>query len=108
MASITLPPEPPPARLVLADVLHALADPTRLEIVARLDREGETPCGTHHPGVPKSTLSHHWRTLRVAGVLTSRRHGKEILNAVRRADLDARFPGLLDAVLNGRRAAATG
>lgn len=106
MPPITLPAEPPRNRLVLADVLQALADPMRLEIVARVDRDGETACGTHQPGVPKSTLSHHWRTLRVAGVLTSRRQGKEILNTVRRADLDARFPGLLDAILGGRPGAS--
>ncbi|MEU7755849.1 TetR/AcrR family transcriptional regulator C-terminal domain-containing protein [Micromonospora sp. NPDC049171] len=52
----------------------------------------------HRPGVradvPASSATHHWRVLRESGVLFARRQGRVI-----RDDLDARFPGLLDAVL---------
>ena len=101
-SSIALPVEPPRGGLVLAEVLSALAEPLRLDYVAALDAGGEAVCGDAFPGLAKSTLSHHFNALRRAGVITSRRQGKTILNAVRRADLDARFPGLLDAVLRGR------
>ena len=36
----------------------------------------------------------------LAGLLGTREVGTQIMNRVRRDDLDARFPGLLDAVLN--------
>jgi hypothetical protein len=37
--------------------------------------------------------------LREAGVIEQRQLGTSRLNSLRRDDLDARFPGLLDAVL---------
>ena len=39
------------------------------------------------------------RTLREAGVIRQERRGTTKLTWLRRDDLDARFPGLLDAVL---------
>lgn len=51
--------------------------------------------------VPRSTLSNHWRILREAGVIHTRRVGKTRLMSLRRDDLDVRFPGLLAAVLAG-------
>ena len=93
-----------PARdeLRLADLLHALSDPQRLRIVATL-AEGPTPrrCGSFDLHVTKSTLTHHFRVLREAGVIDQREEGTSRLNSLRREDLDARFPGLLDAVLAG-------
>jgi DNA-binding transcriptional ArsR family regulator len=56
--------------------------------------------------VTKSTLTHHFRVLREAGVIEQREEGTARLNSLRREDLDARFPGLLDAVLAGARAPA--
>ena len=47
----------------------------------------------------KSTLTHHFRVLREAGVISQEVAGTSKLNTLRREDLDARFPGLLDAVL---------
>ncbi len=47
----------------------------------------------------KSTASHHFRVLRAAGVIHMRPEGTLYVNSLRRGDLDARFPGLLDAVL---------
>ncbi|MFC5813922.1 ArsR/SmtB family transcription factor [Nonomuraea harbinensis] len=49
--------------------------------------------------VAKSTLSHHLKVLRDAGITRTRQEGTRCYVALRRTDLDRRFPGLLDAVL---------
>ena len=82
----------------LADVLHALSDPTRLEIVRALDAEGERQCGSFDLGLTKATRSHHFKVLREAGLTFTRVEGTARYVTLRRGDLDARFPGLLDAV----------
>lgn len=88
----------------LTDVLYALSDPTRLQIVVALAQCGEQPCGAGPlAAVPKSTLAHHFKVLRETGVITTRAEGTQSVNSLRRADLDSRFPGLLDAVLNAVR-----
>ena len=85
----------------LAGVLHAFSDPQRLQIVRELARDSAPrPCGTIELGVTKSTMTHHFRVLREAGVIRQERAGTTKLTALRREDLDARFPGLLDAVLS--------
>ena len=88
-------------QIELAAVLQALSDPHRLEIVRRLAADTEArPCGTLELGLSKSTMTHHFRTLREAGVIEQRREGTTRLTSLRRDDLDARFPGLLDSVLS--------
>jgi DNA-binding transcriptional ArsR family regulator len=89
--------------LSFMEVLHALADPVRLEIVRQLDAEGEKACGMFGIDMPKSSLSHHFRILRSSGVIASENHGTAIMNRLRRKDLDARFPGLLKAILKGSK-----
>jgi DNA-binding transcriptional ArsR family regulator len=87
----------------LPAVLHALSDPHRLEIVRRLDENSEPrPCGSFGFDITKSTLTHHFRTLRESGVIRQERQGTTKLTELRRVDLDARFPGLLDAVLSSK------
>jgi len=89
----------------LTDVLYALSDATRLRIVTALAECGEQPCGAGAPpSVPKSTLAHHFRVLRETGIIATRAEGTQSFNSLRREDLDARFPGLLDAVLRAARA----
>ncbi|MER3435330.1 MAG: transcriptional regulator [Leptolyngbya sp. ERB_1_1] len=83
----------------LASVLYALGDPIRLKIVQQLAQEGEKACGAFGCATPKSTMSHHFRILREAGLIHSRKSGTHYINTLRRADLDARFPQLLDVVL---------
>jgi len=95
------------AKLVLTDVLHALSDPLRLQIVRRLAEEGETACGEFEVRMPKSSLSHHFKVLRDAGVIATRGEGVRRINTLRREELDAAFPGLLDAVLLSASAAST-
>jgi DNA-binding transcriptional ArsR family regulator len=91
-----------PARedLELAAVLHALSDPVRLQIVAALaSRLDACPMGVIQVPVSKSTCTHHFRVLREAGVIRQEAKGTARLNTIRREDLDARFPGLLDTIL---------
>ena len=83
----------------LAGVLYALGDPVRLEIVKCLATKGEQPCAALNFSIPKSTMSHHFKVLRESGAIYSRKQGTQHLNSLRREDLDALFPGLLDAVL---------
>jgi DNA-binding transcriptional ArsR family regulator len=86
--------------LELPAILHALSDPQRLHIVRELDRDpAPRPCGSFGLGVSKSTSTHHFRVLREAGVVSQQLLGTAKLTTLRREDLDERFPGLLDAVL---------
>src|SRR5215218_2466923 len=86
--------------LELPAVLHALSDPVRLRIVAGLARGDERTCGSFELPVTKSTCTHHFRVLREAGVIRQRAEGTTRVNTLRRDDLDARFPGVLDAILD--------
>jgi len=100
---------PDRAELALARVMGALSDPVRLGVVARLAEagpDGELACGTITTPVSKSTQSAHFKILREAGVVHQRDQGTRRLNRLRRDDLDARFPGLLDAILDAGGAAA--
>jgi DNA-binding transcriptional ArsR family regulator len=84
----------------LGAVLHALSDPVRLKIVAALaSRPDACPTGVIDVPVTKSTCTHHFRVLREAGVIHQQPKGTARLNMLRREDLNARFPGLLDTIL---------
>lgn len=100
--------EPPVEALSLVEVLHALGHEERLAIVAALARcpQGKMGCREAAAGqdVPKATLSRHFETLRGAGLISTHRDGAKLENRLRRQDLDARFPGLLDAVLGAAHA----
>ena len=89
---------PDPDDITLVGVLHALADPTRLTIVRTLLADPERACGTFPVKVAPSTLSHHFKVLRDAGVIHQREQGNRRWTTLRRSDLDARFPGLVDTV----------
>jgi DNA-binding transcriptional ArsR family regulator len=83
----------------LHDVLFALSDPTRLAIAAALSDGAERSCGELAGDTPKSTMSHHLKILREAGVTVTRPEGMRCQVSLRRADLERRFPGLIDLVL---------
>jgi DNA-binding transcriptional ArsR family regulator len=84
----------------LTTVLQALADPVRIAIVRSLaETDGARACGSFYLPVTKSTLSHHFRVLREAGLIEQRCEGTRKLTSLRRADVDAVYPGLLDSVL---------
>jgi DNA-binding transcriptional ArsR family regulator len=83
-------------------VLQALSDPVRLEIVRRLagcGEGGELTCGELELPVGKSTCSHHLKTLSSAGVIAEREEGTRKHLCVRRAELERRFPGLIESAL---------
>jgi DNA-binding transcriptional ArsR family regulator len=92
-------PEPAVEAITLPGLMAALSDPVRVEIVRCLADGGEAACGTFEVGVSKATRSHHLRVLREAGVTRTRADGTRRMISLRRDDLDARFPGLLDAVV---------
>lgn len=96
--------EPAVAELELSRVLAALADRHRLATVKFVARNGESWCSRVMQDVglemSKSTFSHHLRILREAGVVTKRTEGTKSFMCVRRADLNARFPGLIDSIVN--------
>jgi DNA-binding transcriptional ArsR family regulator len=85
--------------LKLLSVLSALSDPLRLGIVATLADGSERPCTAFELPVSKSTQSWHFRTLREAGLIRQRDDGTRRLNSLRREDIDARFPGLLELAI---------
>jgi DNA-binding transcriptional ArsR family regulator len=90
------------AEIQLSAVLHAFSDPVRLKIVSALaagEGDGAYTCGSFDVPVTKSTCTHHFKVLREAGVIRQQQEGTARLNTLRRDDLEARFPGLLDTVL---------
>jgi DNA-binding transcriptional ArsR family regulator len=96
-------PHPDVTDLTVTEVLFALSDPSRLAIVRQLAAGPrlELSCQTVGGDIPKSTRSHHLKTLREAGVIRSVPHGRQRFVSLRSEDLEARFPGLLAAVLAG-------
>ncbi|MDY7105917.1 MAG: helix-turn-helix domain-containing protein [Actinomycetota bacterium] len=87
----------------LVTVMAALSDPIRVGLVRVLGDGSERGWGELRAPVAKSTLSHHLRVLRDAGITRTRQEGTRCFVTLRRSDLDARFPGLLGAVLDAAR-----
>ena len=92
---------PATAALRIEDVLAALNHPARLKVVRTLAANDELTCQAILPDMTKSSASHHWRMLRESGIVEQRREGRYLFMRLRKADLDSRFPGLLDAVIKG-------
>ncbi|WP_324195165.1 ArsR/SmtB family transcription factor [Nocardia puris] len=99
IVSVMLANHPDRDQIQLANVLAALGNPVRLRILATLADGAEHTCGSILPGMAKSTLTHHWRVLRDAGVIRQIIAGREHHLSLRHEDLEARFPGLLPALL---------
>jgi DNA-binding transcriptional ArsR family regulator len=85
--------------LDLAAVLFALSDPARLAIVRQIAVPAVVTCQSVGMDMPKSTRSHHLKVLREAGITLAVPRGRERVLSLRREDLEARWPGLLSAVL---------
>ena len=98
-------PHPAMADVALTDVLFALSDPARLQIVRDLAAGPleMAQCGATNPALPKSTKSHLMKVLREAGVIRNEPRGRERLVSLRREELDAAFPRLLASVLGDSR-----
>jgi DNA-binding transcriptional ArsR family regulator len=93
-------PHPPTEALDLATIMRTLGDPVRLEIVRLLALDEPRVCNdlSSALGVPPSTGSYHLRLLREAGITRTRAQGTLRLISLRRDDLEARFPGLVDVL----------
>ncbi len=86
-------------------ILHALSDPVRVAIYADIvgsacSQTCSTFLSVSNRAIPKSTLSQHFKALREAGLIHSERRGVEIHNTSRCAEIEARFPGLIQAIVN--------
>jgi DNA-binding transcriptional ArsR family regulator len=108
MSGMRAPFQPDRDQLDLVTILAALSDPTRLGIVVTLAEVGEVSCRNFGEGATKTALSYHYAKLREAGVTWTRIEGTQRFISLRRDDLDAKFPGLLDSIVtNARRAKAS-
>ncbi|WP_235496872.1 helix-turn-helix transcriptional regulator [Leifsonia sp. Root4] len=83
----------------LFSVMGALTDPVRRALVANIARNPGSSCSSSDFGVSKSALTRHWRLLREAGLIRQEVDGTRHRNWLRREEIDRRFPGLLDLVL---------
>jgi len=95
--------------ITVEGILHALSDPTRVEIFSRIADSGcSASCSTFltvgEKAVPKSTLSQHFKVLRDAGLVRSLRVGVEMQNSSRCQEIEQRFPGLLPAIVSALKA----
>ncbi|GIF12823.1 ArsR/SmtB family transcription factor [Actinoplanes teichomyceticus] len=103
--------EPALQTVTIDVVLSALADPVRLTFVRALDAAGDWTCGSdvlRNTGVTigKSTLSHHMKVLRDAGLIRTRVDGIRRLVTLRYDEVEQRFPGLLAMLREHRPAPA--
>jgi DNA-binding transcriptional ArsR family regulator len=81
-------------------VLAALADPVRLEMVRRLSNAGSPmPCALLYDGINKSTATHHFRILRDAGLTERLVVDGHTHQRLRAEFVDAALPGLLNSVV---------
>lgn len=91
---------PEPEDVTIYDVLAALADPTRLEIVRKLAEREECCPFEFLDTASKQNLTHHFKVLRGAGLVKARYEGRNKYVWLRRELIDKRFPGLLDGLLH--------
>src|SRR5271155_1540765 len=94
--------------ITVEGILHALSDPVRVAIYADIvSQECSQNCSTFlkvsDKAIPKSTLSQHFRELREAGLIRGERRGGEMRNTSRCAEIEERFPRLLQAIVNAHR-----
>ena len=94
-------------------ILHALSDPVRAAIFAGIVTAGSPQtCSMFltisEKNIPKSTLSQHFKALREAGLIRSERRGVEMHNTSRCDEIETRFPGLIQAIMNAHRVQMTG
>jgi DNA-binding transcriptional ArsR family regulator len=89
----------------LPSLLHALSDPMRLEIVRSLAcSSGSLACNAISLPVSKATASHHFKVLRLAGLIEQHDEGTRRISRLRHDDLEQRFPGLVASVLSAAQA----
>ena len=89
--------------ITLDGLLHALSDPERRNIVAKLMSCDGMSCNKACVDLPPSTISFHHKILREAGLIRSEKKGVEVISTLRKADIDKRFPGVLEAVFRNHK-----
>jgi DNA-binding transcriptional ArsR family regulator len=99
---------PPIEDVTVEGILHALSDPVRAAIFTDLANSDCTHnCSTFlnvtEKKIPKSTLSHHFKALREAGLIRAERRGVEMHNTSRCSEIDSRFPGLIRAIIDAHK-----
>lgn len=87
----------------LTDILDALRDPIRREIVLRLS-EHECLCLSFADLGSASGLSYHFNRLRTAGLTSTRKSGTCRLISLRKVEINRAFPGLLTSILKATEA----
>ena len=91
---------PQKEEIELKSILYALSDPVRLELVRQLANGGEyTWASFGRRDKVKSTMTHHFKVLREAGIIKTRIEGREHFRCLRKDDLDDLFPGLIDKIV---------
>lgn len=100
---------PPIEEVTVEGILYALSDPVRVAIFYDLATSAcPYNCSNFlnitEKKIPKSTLSHHFKGLREAGLIRAERRGVEMHNTSRCPEIESRFPGLLAAILNAHKA----
>lgn len=96
------------SEMKLGAIFAALSDPIRLEVVLALAGEPETirHCSSFNLPVSKQTRTHHFRVLREAGLIRQVDLGNSRTNQLRSAELNKKFPGLIDLLLKTAHEAA--
>lgn len=81
-------------------VLAALADPVRLEMVRRMAAEGApVACARLYEDISKSTASHHFKILREAGITERVVHSGQTHQRLRLEELEDALPGVVSSVV---------
>ncbi len=83
-------------KMPLSSLFYALSDPVRLKIIQSLIDQDELSCGECTSTLSKSTMSHHFKVLREAGLIQRREEGTSHYISLRRVEIDLRLPGLLE------------
>jgi DNA-binding transcriptional ArsR family regulator len=94
--------------VTVESILHALSDPLRVAIFKQIAGSSSSfncsmLCKVSEKPIPKSTMSQHFKALRDAGLIRGERRGVEMHNTPRCAEIEARFPGLISAILNAHK-----
>jgi DNA-binding transcriptional ArsR family regulator len=99
---------PPIEDVTVEGILHALSEPVRAAIFADLATSScphncSNFLNVTEKKIPKSTLSHHFKTLREAGLIRAERRGVEMHNTSRCSEIESRFPGLIAAIVSAHK-----
>jgi len=95
--------------VTLQEIMAALADPCRMQIVQSLLGEGRAlACNEVPLDVSKATRSHHFEVLRDAGLIRTCVEGTKCMTSLRGDELEKYFPGLVALLASGAGAKPVG